>query len=72
MSAPLLPVAPDYLRQTVTLKPGERLHRLLSRLCDTYYDDLTEERIEELERHADQFRLTHADGQRFLAEKAGA
>lgn len=58
----LQPIAPDYLLQVITLKPGDRLHRLLARLCDTYYDDLTEERIEQLEAVADQFRVTHADG----------
>lgn len=59
MSATLLhPVADKYLRETFTLKPGDPLHRLVARLTDTYYDDLTDERIEEIERHVDQLMPT--------------
>lgn len=60
----LLPVADDYMRDVIHLKPGDRLHRLVARLADTYYDDLTDDRIVELERLADTFRITHADGSR--------
>ena len=59
-------IAPEYLRSIQTLRPQDRLHRLVCRMVDTYIDDLTDERIEEIERLVDTFRLTHADGQRFL------
>lgn len=63
MSAPdLKPVADEYMRDEHRFRPGERLHRLVARLGDTWIDDLTEDRIIELERLADSFRLTHADG----------
>ncbi|RVC47599.1 hypothetical protein EN781_00235 [Mesorhizobium sp. M4A.F.Ca.ET.090.04.2.1] len=65
MSADLKPVAEDYLRDEIHLRPGSRLHRLVARLADTYIDDLSDERIIELERLADTFRITHADGSRF-------
>lgn len=60
----LKPVSDDYMRDVLTLKPGNRLHRLVARLHDTYYDDLSDDRIIELERLADTYRLTHADGKR--------
>lgn len=63
-------VAPEYLRDDLHLKPGSRLHRLVARLFDTYIDDLTEDRIVELETLADTFRLTHADSRRFESEEA--
>lgn len=63
----LKPVADDYMRSVINLKPGDRLHRLLARLSDTYYDDLGDDKIVELERLADTFRITHADGKRFAA-----
>ena len=58
----LLPVAEEYLQREHTVKPRDRLHRLIARLGDTHYDDLTDERIEALEQFADSFRVTHADG----------
>lgn len=61
---PLKPVSGDYLRDNISLKPGDRLHRLVARLADTYIDDLTDDRIIQLEAYADTFRLTHADGSR--------
>lgn len=61
---PLKAIAAEYLNDVHILKPGDRLHRLVARLGDTYYDDLTEDRIVEIERLVDQFRLTHADGSR--------
>lgn len=60
----LKPVADEYMRDEIRLKPGDRLHRLVARLGDTWYDDLSDDRILELERLADTFRLTHASGQR--------
>ncbi|MEC9244631.1 MAG: hypothetical protein VYB05_07665 [Pseudomonadota bacterium] len=67
MSAPLKPVADEYLRETHVIKPGDRLHRLISRLADTYFDDLTDERIEMLERQADEWRWMHSDATQFGA-----
>jgi len=61
----LKPIDSEYLRDEVRLAPGDRLHRLFARLSDTWIDDLSDERIIELERLADDFRLTHANGQRF-------
>lgn len=60
----LKPVADEYMRDEISLKPGDRLHRLVARLFDTYYDDLSDDRIIELEALADSFRITHASGQR--------
>lgn len=70
----LKPIAEEYLRDELCLKPGDRLHRLVARLADTWIDDLSDDRIVELERHADDFRLTHANGTSFaaLAKTGGA
>lgn len=68
MTPVLKPIAANYLGETRILKPGDRLHRLVARLVDTYIDDLTDDRIVEIERLADQFRLTHADGSRLEVE----
>lgn len=66
MASELKPIADEYLRDVIKLEPGRsRLHRLVARLADTYIDDLSDERIIELERLADTFRITHADGRRF-------
>jgi len=64
MKRDLLPVAESYLRDEFRFRPGERLHRLVARLCDTYYDDLSDENIIKLEHLADTWRITHADGSR--------
>lgn len=60
----LKPVSTDYVRDVFTLRPGDRLHRLVARMSDTHIDDLSDERIIEIERLADTFRITHADGKR--------
>lgn len=65
MADELKPIDGAYLRDVIRLNPGDRLHRLVARLCDTYIDDLSYEQIIELERLADTFRITHADGRRF-------
>lgn len=69
MTKVLKPVSPEYLCTTHVLKPGDRLHRLFCRLADTYYDDLSDERIEELEQHCDEWRWMHADATRFATER---
>lgn len=60
----LKPIDGEYLRDVIRLAPGDRLHRLVARLADTYIDDLSDDRIVELERLADTFRITHASGAR--------
>jgi hypothetical protein len=60
----LKPVADEYMRRTITLDPGDRLHRLVARLGDTYFDDLSDDRIVMLEQMADSFRITNAAGKR--------
>lgn len=57
-------IAERYLRETIKLEPGNRLHQLVATLCDTYYDDLTESRIEQLEELANSWRWMNADGER--------
>lgn len=57
-------IDPEYLNQRLTLDPGNRLHRLVAMLFDTYYDDLTDQRISELEQHVEQFRWMNASGKR--------
>ncbi len=57
-------IASEYMNVELTVKPGERLHRLVAMLFDTYYDDLTDERIAELEDHIAQFRWMDAKGNR--------
>ena len=62
--AELKPIAGSYLHSEIRLQPGDRLHRLVARLCDSWIDDLTDEAIIEIEKFADDFRLTHASGGR--------
>lgn len=75
MAAPLKPISGDYLRDELRLRPGDalrcadRLHRLVARLFDTHIDDLTDERIVQIEGLIDAFRITHADGSRFISPK---
>lgn len=66
----LKPVADEYMRDEIRLRPGDRLHRLVARLGDTWIDDLSDERIVEVERFIDSFRLTHSDGKRFSPPSA--
>lgn len=57
-------IDPEYLNSELKVEPGNRLHRLVAMLFDTYYDDLTEARIAELEEHVAQFRWMNASGKR--------
>jgi len=57
-------IDPEYLNNKLEVKPGSRLHRLVAMLFDTYYDDLTEARIAELEEHVARFRWMNASGKR--------
>lgn len=60
----LLPIDPDYTMLDHMIGRQSRLHRLICRMLDTYIDDLTDERIEEIERLVDTYRITHANGAR--------
>lgn len=57
-------IDPEYLNSELKVKPGNRLHRLVALLFDTYYDDLTEARIAELEAAVETFRWMSANGKR--------
>lgn len=57
-------IDPAYLERELTLKPGDRLHRLVAMLFDTHYDDLTPSRIAELEAQVERFRWMTANGRR--------
>lgn len=61
----LKPISTEYLNDVHRFKPGDRLHRLVARLCDTWIDDLSDSRILEIECLIDGYRLTHASGVRF-------
>ncbi len=64
MAPDLKAVDEAYLNDDLRLRPGNRLHRLVARLFDTYIDDLSDERIIEVERLVDTFRITDASGRR--------
>lgn len=66
----LKPIDETYARSQIVLRPGDRLHRVVQRLADTYIDDLTDDRILEVERLIDSYRLTHASGERFVVSLA--
>lgn len=64
MNAPLKPVADEFLQETHIIKPHDRFHRLVSRMTDMPYDNLSDERIERLERQVDEWRWMNANGDR--------
>lgn len=53
-----------YLNSDLKVEQGNRLHRLVAMLFDTWYDDLTEDRIAELEQHVESFRWMNASAER--------
>lgn len=57
-------IDPEYLNKELTSMPGSRLHRLVAMLFDTCYDDLTAERIADLEKRVEEFRWMNASGKR--------
>ena len=57
-------INPEYALKPLTVAPGGRLHRLVALLFDTYIDDLTDERIAELERRVEAFRWCNANAER--------
>lgn len=56
-------IADSYMRE-LTIKPGDRFHRLVAMLFDTHYDDVTDERLGELERLVGSWRWMNAAGER--------
>jgi len=64
MSDDVTKIDPEYLNSELKVAPGDRLHRLVAMLFDTYYDDLTDSRIAELEARVIQFRWMNASGKR--------
>ena len=57
-------VATEYANERFVIEPGSRLHRLVSIIADTYVDDVTAERIEELEKQVESWRWMNAAGER--------
>jgi hypothetical protein len=57
-------ISDKYLNQTLTIEPGNRLHRLVAMLIDTWYDDLTDERIADLEGRVEAFRWMNSNAER--------
>lgn len=64
MSADLKPISEEYLGEEHRLRPGDRFHRLVARMTDMWFDDISDERIEELERIVDNWRWMNANGER--------
>jgi peptidoglycan/xylan/chitin deacetylase (PgdA/CDA1 family) len=56
-------IAPEYANAELTVRPGDRLHRIVALLFDTYYDDVTDH-IAEIERSIEAWRWCAADGKR--------
>jgi hypothetical protein len=63
-------IADEYLKSELTVKPDGRLHRIVALLFDTYYDDLSDARIAEVERFIEGFRWCNAAGKRIDVEDA--
>lgn len=57
-------ISDTYANHAITLLVGDKLHRLVAMLCDTYYDDVTETRIAELQETVRSWRWMDADGKR--------
>ena len=57
------PIAPEYENAELKVRPGDRLHRVVALMFDTYYDDLTD-LIPELERMIEGRRWMNAAGKR--------
>jgi hypothetical protein len=57
-------IADRYQNEDLKVEAGTRLHRLVAMLFDTYYDDLTDNRIAQLEALAESWRWMNADGER--------
>lgn len=64
-------IADEYASATFTITPGERLHRIVALLFDTYFDDLTDARIAEIEQFIERFRWCDANGKRVDLAREG-
>lgn len=65
------PIAAEYLNSELTVRPGSRLHHLVAMLFDAYCDDVTDERIAELEAQVERFRWMHGNGKRIASDRKG-
>lgn len=59
-----LAISADYANSKIEIEPDSRLHRLVAMLVDTWYDDLTDDRISELEQKVAEFRWMDSTGKR--------
>lgn len=57
-------ISAEFANETFRIKPGDRFHRLIALLTDNHYDDVTDQRIEDLERHVESWRWMNAAGER--------
>lgn len=57
-------ISPEYKNETFTIKPGDRFHRLIALMTDTWYDDLTDQKITELEQQVESFRWMNAKAEK--------
>lgn len=57
-------IADEYARHDLTVRRGDRLHRIVALLFDAHYDDITDVRIAEIERFIEAWRWCGADGKR--------
>lgn len=57
-------------RDSYTVKEGDRIWPLIQMIRNTWIDDLTDERIQELVDMVDSWRITDADGKRLLPRRA--
>lgn len=58
------------MRDQYTIQEGDRLWPLIQMVRNTYIDDLTEERIQELVDMIDSWRVTDAEGKLLPARRA--
>lgn len=57
-------------RDSYTVKEGDRIWPLIQMIRNTWIDDLTDERIQELVDMVDSWRITDADGKRLPPRRA--
>lgn len=57
-------IADEYAKSDLTVRPGNRLHRIMALLFDTHIDDLTDAKIAEIEQSIESWRWCDADGRR--------
>lgn len=57
------------MRDSYTVREGDRIWPIIDIIRNTWIDDLTDERIQEVVRLLDSYRLTDADGKRIVRNK---